>query len=135
MFAQTVRPNFQGGTMPKHYFTSEEARAASKKGAAKRKEYYAKRRKMLDTLDILLRSSVFKSGKVLRPEEIQGIAEDQKINCDAQTAMLISVLQAAIGGDVDAAKFIRDTVGEKPSDKVEVDAAIAITDIILCLGY
>ena len=36
------------------------------------------------------------------------------------------MVQRAMMGDVQAAQYIRDTVGEKPSDKVEVDQSLTI---------
>ena len=40
-------------------------------------------------------------------------------DCNNQTLVAISMIQAAAAGDVKAATWLRDTVGEKPTDKVE----------------
>ena len=40
-------------------------------------------------------------------------------DCNNQTLIAIAMIQAAAAGDVKAATWVRDTVGEKPLDKVE----------------
>lgn len=112
----------------KPYFTKENAREMQKKGVEKHLENNAKRKKMKDELEILLRATRKKKGKVLSAEEIQGIADSEDINCDMQTAILLSTLQRAQMGDMNAVQFIRDTIGEKPSDKVEFDASKTIEE-------
>ena len=53
-----------------------------------------------------------------------GVDED---DCDNQTLIAISMIQSAAAGDVKAAAWVRDTVGEKPTDKV--DAVIATSPL------
>ena len=60
--------------------------------------------------------------------DVQNIAEAENINIDAQTALSIAMVQRAMLGDVQAATFIRDTIGEKPTDKVEVDQSLTIEE-------
>ena len=43
--------------------------------------------------------------------------KDKDLNC--QNAVLIGMVLAAIKGNVKAAEMIRDTIGEKPAEKVE----------------
>lgn len=43
--------------------------------------------------------------------------KDKYLNC--QNAVLIGMVLAAIKGNVKAAEMIRDTIGEKPAEKVE----------------
>lgn len=113
--------------IPMEYrITKENAREMQAKGVAKRKENQIKRKKMEEELRILLSASKKRSGRIRSAEEIKGIAEDQDINCDMQTAILVATMQRALMGDMEAVKFIRDTIGEKPSDKIEVDESLTI---------
>lgn len=83
------------------------------------------RRKMKDELNILLQMAL-KRGDVVEPEDVLSMEEAEKLNVSAQTAIAIAMLKRAMMGDVQAGQFIRDTVGEKPSDKVEVDQSLTI---------
>ena len=111
-----------------YQITKENAREMQARGVAKHKENVAKRKKMKEDLDILLRISKKKNGKIRSAEQIQSLAEAENVNCDAQTAILVATVQRAMAGDMQAVQFIRDTIGEKPSDKVEIDASKTIEE-------
>lgn len=50
------------------------------------------------------------------------------MNVSVQTAIDIAMIQRAIYGDVQAAIWVRDTVGDKPSDKVELDQSLTVEE-------
>jgi len=54
-----------------------------------------------------------------------GVAEE---DCTNQTLIAVSMIQAAANGDVKAATWVRDTVGEKPLDKVETTVTTSPLD-------
>ena len=82
----------------------ERARRAGKRSAQVRKE----RKTMRQELEALLREDIHdKNGKVM----------------NTQTALGTSLIKAALNGDVRAFIAIRDTIGEKPVEKVDVQAA------------
>lgn len=54
-----------------------------------------------------------------------GIAEE---DCNNQTLIAVAMIQAAASGDVKAATWVRDTVGEKPTDKVETTVTTSPLD-------
>lgn len=103
----------------------ERAREAQKKSAEKRKENLAKRMAMKDDFDILLKLTL-KKGDMAYAADVLSLEEATDINVSVQTAIDIAMVQRAMMGDVQAAQFIRDTVGEKPSDKVELDQSLTI---------
>lgn len=107
--------------------THEEAVAMGKKSGEVRRENARKRQNMKATLDVLLTKAI-KRGEMVETEDIMSIADAEDINVDAQTAMAIAMVQRAMLGDVQAMTFIRDTIGEKPSDKVEVDQSLTIEE-------
>ena len=106
-------------------FTSETAREAQKKSAEVRHRNTVERKQMKQTLEILMRMAM-KKGKVNSPEEIMNLADAQGKNVDVQTAIGIAAVKRATSGDMQAITFIRDQLGEKPSDKVEVDQSLTI---------
>ncbi len=57
--------------------------------------------------------------------EIRKLGIDTE-NIDNQMAMVISMWQKAVKGDVQAATFIRDSLGEKPDSKVNLDMKLPV---------
>lgn len=82
----------------------ETARKGGRASAAKRRE----RKTFREGLLLLLQEPIKKDGK-----------ETDKTTQDAVIAGLV---KRAISGDVRAAEFIRDTIGEKPVEQISVNA-------------
>lgn len=93
---------------------------SKQKALENRAETYRKRKLFKETISTLLSKSL-KKGELATADDIMSLAEMDGKNVDVQTAILIAVVQRALMGDMTAVQFLRDTVGEKPSDKVEVD--------------
>lgn len=92
---QNLRPS-------EHKFTQEEA----KKGGRASAESRRRRKAMREAFDELLsREFTDKEGNTT----------------DGVTALVTRVYQKALKGDMRAVQFIRDTVGEMPVQRVEVD--------------
>lgn len=105
--------------------TPEELSAAGRKGAQKSIEVRRKNKEMKRTLEILLGMPMHK-GKVADVEQIRSFAELKGKNISVETAMMVTLLQKALKGDVTAAQFIRDTSGQKPTDDVNLTGAIPV---------
>lgn len=105
--------------------TSEEAREMQRIGAQKVKERNASRKQMKFTIDTLLSKSL-KKGELCTADDVMSLAEMDGKNIDVQTAIMIAVVQRALMGDMSAVQFLRDTVGEKPSDKIELDSSLTV---------
>lgn len=73
------------------------------------------RRTFAETIEIMLRKKASKEAI-----ETLGLDED----ATTQDAVIAAMLKASGEGDTKAAVFIRDTVGEKPVEKKEIDAQI-----------
>lgn len=82
----------------------------------------AKRRKkaLKETLEVLL-SMPIKSGKAADIEQIKNFAQLKGKNINVQEAMLVAMIQRALKGNVQAAEYVRDTVGENPTTKIDTD--------------
>jgi len=77
------------------------------------KSKYSQRRKMSETIDILLRKKASR-------EEIEQLGLEE--GATKQDALMASMLLKAIErGDVQAGAFIRDTAGEKPTEKISAE--------------
>ncbi|NCU30372.1 hypothetical protein EOM57_01055 [Candidatus Saccharibacteria bacterium] len=97
--------------------TSEEARERGRKGGIKSGEIRRERKALRQVLDTLLTLPV---GFDMQRETLIALGIDEE-ECNNQTLITVAMIQAAAGGDVKAATWIRDTVGEKPTDKIEAN--------------
>ena len=94
---------------------TEEARERGRIGGIKSGEARRKRRKLKDTMSTLL---TLPPGISNQKDLLMALGIDEN-DCNNQTLIAIAMIQAAAAGDVKAATWVRDTVGEKPLDKVE----------------
>ena len=102
-----------------HNFTSEQLSEWGRKGGLAKREATRRRKEMKETLDILLNMPM-KKGKVYTAEDIKCFADLKGKNITIDQALMVCLIQKALKGDLNAIGMVRDTVGEKPSDKVEV---------------
>ena len=98
--------------------TPEQRAENGRKGALKAIETKRKRKAMKETLDVLL-DMPMKRGKVYTAEEIKSFADLKGKNITIDQAMMICLVQKALKGDLSAIAMVRDTIGEKPAEKVE----------------
>lgn len=63
-----------------------------------------------------------RSGK---PEEFQNLAESKGKNISVQEALVLAQVKKAMSGDTKAIEFLRDTAGQKPTDKQEIKTEIS----------
>ena len=88
----------------------------------------AKRRKkaMKETLEVLL-SMPMKKGKVANVDDVKNFAELNGKNVDVQTAILIKALTNYMKtGDLSILGFIRDTVGDKPTEQMNITGGLPV---------
>ena len=102
-----------------HNYTSEQLSEWGRKGGLAKREATRKRKEMKDTLDTLLKMPM-KKGKVYTAEDIKSFADLNGKNITIDQAMMVRLIQKALKGDLSAIAMVRDTVGEKPTEKVEV---------------
>ena len=85
----------------------EEAKKNGRKGGKKSGEVRRQKKTMREMLDYLLEKELTnKNGEKATTLE----------------AMMASMIKQSISGNVRACEFIRDTIGQKPTEKVDVDA-------------
>lgn len=95
--------------MPITKKSSEEARRNGRKGGIASGEAKRKKKQLRDTLLTLLDTKV----PIKRPN---GKVED----VEAREAISLALIRAALAGDVKAFVTIRDTIGELPTQNVDV---------------
>lgn len=106
--------------IPNSKRTPSEVRENARKGGIKSGETRRRKKEMRERLEVLL-SMPIKDGKGADIEKIKSFAEIKGKNITVEDAILIAIAQKALKGDIQAGTFIRDTVGENPTTKVEAD--------------
>lgn len=101
----------------------DEAREKGRKGGIASGASRREKRALRETLEDLLTMSL-KNGKPTSVEKIKSIAAIKGKNISVQEAIMLAQIQKAIRGDVRAAEFIRDTIGQKPQDNMVVSGDV-----------
>lgn len=100
--------------------SSDKARINGRKGGIASAKAKRERKAMRETLEILLNMPI-KGGRAAEVEDIRNFADLKGKNVSVQDALLLSMIQRALKGNVKAAEYVRDTIGENPIQKVEAD--------------
>lgn len=100
--------------------TKEEARARGRAGGIASGKARREKRLMRETLDLLLNMPI-KDGTFADVESIRNFASIKGKNISVQDAILIAQIQKAMKGDTRAAEYVRDTIGQKPTDSVDMN--------------
>ena len=112
----------ESNLIPNSERSPEEVRENGRKGGIASGKARREKKLFKEQIELLL-SLPLKDEKAKKQLEKLGIDTE---NIDNQMAMVISMWQKAIKGDVQAFNTLRDTVGEKPKDKVEHSGAIPV---------
>ena len=90
--------------------TTEEQRAITSKGGKASGKARRERKLMREAL-----------GEILSREYIE---KDTGEKVDGTTLLMAKAFKNALNGDMRAIEFVRDTLGEKPTERVEINADI-----------
>lgn len=102
--------------------SKEEARERGRKGGLKSGEVRRQKRTLKEQMETLLSLPV-KDDNTRNFIESLGIDPE---TIDNATAITLSIYQEALKGNTKAYELIRDTLGEKPTDKLQVEEAPVI---------
>lgn len=97
----------------RHDFTTEELSAAGKKGGVKSGEARRRKRTIRETLQAMLDCQI---PDAERAEALKALGFDGTF----RDGMSVAMLEKACRGDVEAGRFVRDTIGEKPREGVDL---------------
>lgn len=95
----------------------ERLEITSKAGKASVKAYREKKRSK-EILEIFL-AMPLKKRKTAEIEDIQAFEALKGKNITVHEAIQLKQVQRALNGDLSSATYIRDTIGDKPTEKVE----------------
>ena len=103
--------------------TPEERSYWGKIGSQKAHESRRRKKEFKETLEILLSMSV-KKGRKTDVDDVKCFADLKGKNVTVDQALMVTLINKALHGDLSAITTIRDTVGEKPVENVNVDAIL-----------
>ena len=103
--------------------TPEQRRENGRKGGLKKGENYKRRKELKETLNVLL-DMPLKQGRTTTVEKVQAFANLKGKNITVDQAMMVCLIQKALKGDLSAIAMVRDTIGEKPTEKINMDAKV-----------
>lgn len=106
--------------------TKEEQRIIAIQGGKASGEARRRKKNMKECLELLLSLDV-KNPKVREQLAKLGVEDEQMTN---EMAMMVSALNKATKGDIQAMNFVRDTSGQQITNKVEIDKIPKIVDDI-----
>lgn len=103
--------------------TPEQRIINGRKGGLMKGENFKRRKEFKETLNLLLELPL--TDKTLtNVENIKSFAKLKGKNVTVDQALMVKLIQKALNGDLNAITMIRDTIGEKPAEKVDMDAKI-----------
>lgn len=105
--------------------SEDEARRKGRAGGIASGKARREKKMMRETLDMLL-SMPMKNGKSTDVENIRSFAALKGKNISVQEAILIAQVQKAMKGDTRAAEYVRDTMGQKPTDSVDMNVNVPV---------
>lgn len=100
----------------------EERKELQRKGGINSGKARRERKAMREQAELLLSLPIKKQKTKDKIKEL-GIKGDDLTN---QMALIVSMYHKALSGDVSAASWIRDLVGENPINKINVDGALPV---------
>ena len=101
-------------------FTNEDYREFGRRGGIASGEAKRRKKRSKDILEIFL-SMPLKKRKEAEIEDIQAFEQLKGKNITVHEAIQLKQIQRALNGDLASATYIRDTIGEKPVEKVQAE--------------
>lgn len=111
--------------IPQSERTKAEQREIARKGGIASGKARREKRALKDTLEELL-AMPMKEGRSADIDEIKSIAGIKGKNITMQEAIMLSMLDKAAKGDVKAAEYVRDTIGQKPDNRMNIDMNLPV---------
>lgn len=104
---------------------SEEARKRGRNGGIASGKTRREKKMMRETLEMLL-TMPLNNKKMVDVDSIRSLAALKGKNVSVQEAMMMAQVMKAIKGDTKAAEYVRDTIGQKPVDNVEMSHELPV---------
>ena len=105
--------------------SEDEARRKGRAGGIASGKARREKKLMRETLDMLL-SMPIKNGKLADVDDIRSFSAIKGKNISVQEAIMIAQVQKAMKGDTKAAEYVRDTIGQKPVDSLNMNMNLPV---------
>lgn len=105
--------------------TTEEQQAIARAGGIASGKARREKKAFKETLEALLSMSM-ENGEAVTIDDITSFKGIKGQNISVQEAILIAQVQKAMKGDTRAAEYVRDSIGQKPTDKIEADFIVPV---------
>lgn len=105
--------------------TTEEQQAIARAGGIASGKARREKKAFRETLETLL-SMNMENGDGVSVDDITSFKGIKGKNISVQEAILIAQVQKAMKGDTRAAEYVRDSIGQKPTDKIEADFIVPV---------
>ena len=99
--------------------TKSEARTRGRNGGIASGKARREKKMFRETLETLL-SMPLNDGTNADIEKIKNFASLKKQNISVQEAILIAQIQRAMKGDTRSAEYVRDTIGQRPTENMNM---------------
>lgn len=117
--------NLKKGNPETQFRSGRQAVENGRKGGIASAKAKREKKALKETLEELL-AMPLKNGKQANLEHIKSIAAVKGKNVSMQEAIMIAMLNKAARGDVRAAEYVRDTIGQKPDSKMNIDMTLPV---------
>lgn len=117
--------NLKKGNPATQFRSGRQAVENGRKGGIASAKAKREKKALKETLEELL-AMPLKNGKQANLENIKSIAAVKGKNVSMQEAIMIAMLNKAARGDVRAAEYVRDTIGQKPDSKMNIDMTLPV---------
>lgn len=117
--------NLKKGNPDTQFKSGRKAAENGKKGGIASGKAKREKKALKETLEELLAMPI-KDGKSDDIEKIKSIAGIKGKNITMQEAIMVAMLNKAAKGDVRAAEYVRDTIGQKPDNKMNIDMNLPV---------
>ena len=117
--------NLKKGNPDTQFKSGRKAAENGKKGGIASGKAKREKKALKETLEELLAMPI-KDGKSDDIEKIKSIAGIKGKNITMQEAIMVAMLNKAAKGDVRAAEYVRDTIGQKPDNKMNIDMKLPV---------
>ena len=117
--------NLKKGNPETQFKSGRKAAESGKKGGIASGKAKRERKALKETLEELLAMPI-KDGRADDIEKIKSIAGIKGKNITMQEAIMVAMLNKAAKGDVRAAEYVRDTIGQKPDNNMNIDMKLPV---------
>lgn len=102
--------------------STEEAREKGKKGGLKSAEARRKKKTFQEVFSAIMQMEI----EPTEDSAAELCKKFSKYSLTYQDAIALMITQKAAGGNLSAAEYIRDTLGEKPTEKISTDTELNV---------